>query len=168
MKESGRWRGEGESGREREKAYTLSYTRWWIAPWYRLSKWFRELKSSPQFGDYSVRRQHKTCSVFLWFGWRKKNRDRFGSFWLPFTHQNGLPQSVSQLALQARVRARAWRRGEVGDGDFPLAPIPTDREMEASVWCGNAAVMLLDTQQAAVTLLGLLPQRPSLDITGME
>lgn len=47
-------------------------------------------------------------------------------------HQNGLPQSVSQLALQARVRARAWRRGG-GDGDFPLAPIPTDREMEASV-----------------------------------
>lgn len=48
-------------------------------------------------------------------------------------HQNGLPQSVSQLALQARVRARAWRRGGRGDGDFPLVPIPTDREMEASV-----------------------------------
>lgn len=45
-------------------------------------------------------------------------------------HQNGLPQSVSQLALQARERARAWRRG---GGASPLAPFPTDREMEASV-----------------------------------
>lgn len=29
-------------------------------------------------------------------------------------HQNGLQQSVSQLALQARVRARAWRKGGWG------------------------------------------------------
>lgn len=45
-------------------------------------------------------------------------------------HQNGLPQWVSQLALQARVRARAWRRG---DGDFHWHPSPQTREMEASV-----------------------------------
>lgn len=50
-----------------------------------------------------------------------------------FMHQNGLPQAASQLALQARVRARAWRRGGAGDEDFALTPIPTDREMEASV-----------------------------------
>lgn len=41
-------------------------------------------------------------------------------------------QSVSQLALQARRRARAQGRwGRVGG--FPLAPFTTDREMEASV-----------------------------------
>lgn len=39
-------------------------------------------------------------------------------------HQNGLPQAVSQLALQARVRARAWRRGGAGDGDFPPGSHP--------------------------------------------
>lgn len=33
---------------------------------------------------------------------------------------------------------------------------------------GNAAVMLPDTQQAAVTLLGRLPQRPSLRILQMR
>lgn len=97
MKESGRWRGEGESGREGEKAYTLSYTRWWIAPWYRLSKWFRELKSSPQFGDYSVRRQHKTCSV-------KKQRP----VWVFLTpvYAPEWPSTVSQSTCSPSSRAR--------------------------------------------------------------
>lgn len=83
-----------------------------------------------------------------------------------FMHQNGLPQSVSQLALQARVRARAWRRG--GGWGLPPGSHPHRQERWKQVClCGNAAVMLLDTQQAAITLLGRLPQRPSLDITEM-
>lgn len=41
-------------------------------------------------------------------------------------------QSVSQVALQARRRARAQGRWG-GVGGFPLAPFTTDREMEASV-----------------------------------
>lgn len=57
------------------------------------------------------------------------------------------PSTLSQLALQACARASAWREG---DGDFLLAPIPTAREMEVAYLKGTAAVMLLDTQQAAV------------------
>lgn len=42
-------------------------------------------------------------------------------------HQNGLPQSVSQLALQARERARAWRKEGV-------SPFPeTERWKQVSV-----------------------------------
>lgn len=71
-------------------------------------------------------------------------------------HQNGLPQAVSQLALQARVRARAWRRGGAEDGDFPpWLPSPLTERWKQVCLCGNAAVMLLDTQQAAGTLLGV-------------
>lgn len=85
-------------------------------------------------------------------------------------HQNGLPQSVSQLALQARVRATAWRRrgGGGGMGTSPWRPSPQTERWKQVCLCGNAAVMLLDTQQAAVTLLGRLPQRPGFDITKME
>lgn len=50
-----------------------------------------------------------------------------------FMHQNGLPQWVSQLALQARVRARAWRKG--GGLGFPLCPSPqTEKWKQVSVW----------------------------------
>lgn len=77
-----------------------------------------KIHQQPHFREYSVRQQHN--DIFRWL---------IQIFLTQFMHQNGLPQSVSQLALQARVRATAWR----GDGDFPLAPIPTDREMEASV-----------------------------------
>lgn len=89
-------------------------------------------------------------------------------------HQNGLPQSVSQLALQARVRARAWRRRRRGAGlrgwGHPPGSHPHRQERWKQVClCGNAAVMLLDTQQAAVTLLGrFATEDPGLDIIEME
>lgn len=81
-----------------------------------------------------------------------------------FMHQNGLPQSVSQLALQARERARAWRRrrrgcgGGRGGGPPPGSLSPQTERWKQVRPCGNAAVMSLETQQAAVTLLERLPQ----------
>lgn len=53
-------------------------------------------------------------------------------------------------------------------GTSPWRPSPQTERWKQVCLCGNAAVMLLDTQQAAVTLLGRLPQRPSLDTTKME
>lgn len=47
-------------------------------------------------------------------------------------HQNGLSLSLIQLALQARVRGRTWRKGV---GDFPWHPSP-QTEMEASFCAG--------------------------------
>lgn len=79
--------------------------------------------------DYSARRSKLPGMFIIFFFKTEANLDRLTQF----MHQNGLPQAASQLALQARVRARAWRRGSAGDGDFALTPIPTDREMEASV-----------------------------------
>lgn len=48
-------------------------------------------------------------------------------------------------------------------GTSPWLPSPQTERWKQVCLCGNAAVMLLDTQQAAVTLLGRLPQRPGLD-----
>lgn len=45
-------------------------------------------------------------------------------------------------------------------GTSPWLPSPQTERWKQVCLCGNAAVMLLDTQQAAVTLLGRLPQRP--------
>lgn len=77
-------------------------------------------------------------------------------------HQNGRPQ-LTQSTLQARVRARAWR---TGDEDFPLVPIPTDREVEASasVWECSSDV----TGYTASSSNPDGPQRPGLDIIKME
>lgn len=61
------------------------------------------------------------------------------------------PLTVSQLALQARKRARAWRKEGV-------SPFPeTERWKQVGPW-KNAVVSFLETQQAATTLLGSLPQ----------
>lgn len=43
-------------------------------------------------------------------------------------------------------------------GTSPWLPSPQTERWKQVCPCGNAAVMLLDTQQAAVTLLGRLPQ----------
>lgn len=47
-------------------------------------------------------------------------------------HQNGLTQSVNLLSKLA-CALRAWREGMGGGGSFPLAPVPTEGGMEASV-----------------------------------
>lgn len=156
----GEERGTQQEG-ERER---ISFRSRWIPPWYRLSKWFRRLNQQPHYRDHSVRQQHKAyCHVFTCFV--SKPIQIFLIVCL-FMHQNGLPQWVSQLALQARVRARAWRKE--GMGTSPWRPSPQTKKWKQVCLCGNAAVMLLDTQQAAVTLPGRFPQRPGLGIINKE
>lgn len=62
------------------------------------------------------------------------------------------PNTVSQSVNLLSKLACALGQGESAV-DAVLAPITTDRKMEPRVSVGNAAVLLLDTQQAAVTLL---------------
>lgn len=75
------------------------------------------------------------------------------------------PSTVSQLALQARVRAKGMEGGDGSVGASLWLRSPQKEEWKQVCLCGNAALMLLDTQQAAVTLLQRLPRRPSSDIT---
>lgn len=113
--------------------------------------------------DYSVRRR-KLSGMFMVFLSKTANIDHFTQF----MHQNGLPQAASQLALQARVRARAWRRGGAGDGDFALTPIPTDREMEASVSAWECSSDVTGYTASSSNPAGPLPQGPISDINEME
>lgn len=76
-------------------------------------------------------------------------------------------QSVSQLALQARRRARAQGRWGVW-GASPWPPSPQTERWKQVCLCVNTAMMLLETQQAAITLLGRSPRGLILDFAHVE
>lgn len=73
-------------------------------------------------------------------------------------------QSVSQLALQARRRARAQGRW----GASPWLPSPQTERWKQVCLCVNTAMMLLETQQAAIPLLGHSPRGLILDFVHVE
>lgn len=73
-------------------------------------------------------------------------------------------QSVSQLALQARRRARAQGRW----GASPWLPSPQTERWKQVCLCVNTAMMLLETQQAAIPLLGRSPRGHILDFVHVE
>lgn len=73
-------------------------------------------------------------------------------------------QSVSQLALQARRRARAQGRW----GASPWLPSPQTERWKQVCLCVNTAMMLLETQQAAIPLLGRSPRGLILDFVHVE
>lgn len=70
-----------------------------------IQDWLRSVKSDqqPRVRVYSQRQTHTS----VWFMFKHL---QFQTLLCQCMHQNGLTQSVSQLALQARVRARARRK----------------------------------------------------------
>lgn len=71
-------------------------------------------------------------------------------------------QSVNLLSKLASAL------GHRGGGASPWLPSPQTERWKQVCLCGNAAMMLLETQQAAITLLGCLPQGLILDFAQMD
>lgn len=70
----------------------------------------------------------------------------------PFMHQNGLPLSV---ILLSKLACALGHGGGGGGGGHPPGSHPHRQRYGSKCVCvGSAAVVLLDTQQAAGTLLG--------------
>lgn len=106
----------------------------------------------------------RLLSVSMWFMWKPAERvQTVSNISILCTRMAFQSQTVNLLSKLACALGHGG-----GAGSSPWCPSPQTERWKQVCLCGNAAVMLLDTQQAAVTLLGQLTQRPSLGTTEME